>query len=41
MAQKHGIAGIPAMFLVNKEGILVDLDARDDLEGQVRKFLAQ
>ena len=29
------------MFLVNKEGILVDLDARDDLEGKVRKLLDQ
>jgi thiol-disulfide isomerase/thioredoxin len=41
IARKHAIGSILAMFLVNKEGILVDLDARDDLEGKIRKYLAE
>ena len=41
LAQEHGIRGIPAMWLVDKEGNLVDQDARTDLEEKVKKYLAQ
>jgi thiol-disulfide isomerase/thioredoxin len=39
IARRFGIDGIPAMWLVNKEGMVVDTDAAGDLEGKVRKLL--
>jgi thiol-disulfide isomerase/thioredoxin len=36
----HGIRSIPAMWLVDKQGNLVDLNARPDLESKVEKLLA-
>ena len=41
LAQEHGISSIPAMWLVDKEGNLVDQNARSGLEGKVKKYLAQ
>jgi thiol-disulfide isomerase/thioredoxin len=39
--QKFGITGIPAMWLVNKKGELVDLNARGALDSKVEKLLAE
>ena len=36
----HGIRSIPAMWLVDKQGNLADLNARPDLEGKVEELLA-
>jgi len=36
----HGIRSIPAMWLVDKQGNLADLNARADLEGKVEALLA-
>jgi hypothetical protein len=35
------ITGIPAMWLVDKKGVLRDLDGRDGLEEKVKKLLAE
>ena len=40
LAQEHGISSIPAMWLVDKKGNLVDQNARADLEKKVEKYLA-
>jgi len=40
LAQEHGISSIPAMWLVDKEGNLVDQNARTDLEEKVKQYLA-
>jgi len=39
--QDFGIASIPAMWLVDKQGNLRDLNAREDLAGKVEKLLAE
>lgn len=39
--QKYGINSIPAMWLVNKKGNLVDMEARDGLAAKVEKLLAE
>ncbi len=39
--EKYGIHSIPAMWLVDKQGNLVDTNGREDLEGKVAKLLAQ
>ena len=39
ISTKHGISSIPAMWLVDKQGKLVDKHARRDLEGKVEKLL--
>jgi thiol-disulfide isomerase/thioredoxin len=39
--QKYGITGIPAMWLVGKDGNLVDMNGREDLAAKVEKLLAQ
>jgi alkyl hydroperoxide reductase subunit AhpC len=36
----HGIRSIPAMWLVDKQGNLADLNARPNLEGKVEELLA-
>jgi thiol-disulfide isomerase/thioredoxin len=41
IAQKYGIDGIPAMWLVNKQGIVADTDARKGLAEKVEKLLAE
>ena len=40
ISTKYGIRSIPAMWLVDKEGNLVDKNARSGLEGKVEKLLA-
>lgn len=40
LAQEHGVNSIPAMWLVDKEGNLVDQNARTDLEVKVKNYLA-
>ena len=40
ISKKHGIRSIPAMWLVDKEGNLADLNARPDLESTVEELLA-
>jgi thiol-disulfide isomerase/thioredoxin len=39
--QKYGITGIPAMWLVGKDGNLVDMEGREDLVAKVEKLLAK
>jgi thiol-disulfide isomerase/thioredoxin len=39
--RKYGIRGIPAMWLVNKKGELVDFNGREDLASKVEKLLAE
>jgi len=39
--QKYAITGIPAMWLVDKKGNLVDMNARGDLDAKVEKLLAE
>ena len=40
-AQEFGIHGIPAMWLVDKQGRLRDTDARADLDAKIAKLLAE
>ena len=40
-AVKYGIQGIPAMWLIDKNGNLVDMKARRGLDEKVEKFLAE
>ena len=40
LAKKHGIRSIPAMWLVDKQGNLVDLNARANLEKKVEDLLS-
>ena len=40
ISTKHGIRSIPAMWLVDKEGNLVDKKARSNLEEKVEKLMA-
>jgi len=39
--EQFGISGIPTMWLVDKKGVLRELNARDDLTGKVEKLLAE
>jgi thiol-disulfide isomerase/thioredoxin len=39
--EEFGISGIPTMWLVDKKGVLRELNARDDLAGKVEKLLAE
>ena len=39
LAKKYGIRSIPAMWLVDQEGNLIDTNARSNLEGKVEKLL--
>jgi len=41
ISTKFGIRSIPAMWLIDKEGNLVDMNARSGLEEKVEKLLAQ
>jgi len=40
-ARRFGIHSIPAMWLVNKQGVLVDGEGRDDLAEKVERLLAE
>ncbi len=40
-AQQFGIESIPAMWLLDKKGILRDVNGRADLDGKVTKLLAE
>lgn len=40
-AQEFGIMGIPAMWLVDKQGNLRDLEAREGLDGKIEKLLSE
>jgi hypothetical protein len=40
-AREFGITSLPTMWLVDKQGRLRDLDARDDLAAKVEKLLAE
>ncbi len=39
--QEFGISSIPTMWLLDKKGILRDVNAREDLTAKVEKFLAE
>lgn len=39
--QQFGVNSIPEMWLVNKKGMVVDTNARQDLEAKVQKLLAE
>ena len=39
-AREFGITGIPAMWLIDRDGKLVDMEARNDLAGKVERLLA-
>ena len=41
IGRKYGIESIPAMWLVDKKGILRNMEARANLAGQVEKLLAE
>jgi hypothetical protein len=41
LAKEYGIQSIPAMWLVDKKGVLRDLNARDGLDEKVEKLLAE
>jgi thiol-disulfide isomerase/thioredoxin len=36
-----GIQGIPTMFLIDKKGVLVNIEAREDFETEIPKLLAE
>jgi len=38
---QYGINSIPTMWLVDKQGVLVDMNARNNLETKIEKLLAQ
>jgi peroxiredoxin len=40
-AQQFGVTSIPAMWLVDKNGNLRDMNGRDDLRGKIEKMLAE
>lgn len=40
-AKRFGITGIPSMWLVNKKGMVVDMNARGDLKAKIEKLLAE
>jgi thiol-disulfide isomerase/thioredoxin len=40
-AKKYGIEGIPAMWLVNKAGMVTDTDATEELAEKIEKLLAE
>ncbi len=41
IAKRFGITAIPAMWLVNKKGIVVDMNVRGDLKEKIEKLLAE
>ena len=41
ISTRYGINSIPAMWLVNKKGMVVSTNAREDLAAEVAKLLAE
>jgi len=41
LAEEYGVSGIPAMWLVDKQGMLRDMNGRQDLAAKVEKLLAE
>jgi thiol-disulfide isomerase/thioredoxin len=41
LAKQWGVGGIPTMFLVDKKGVLRDVDARDGTDAKIAKLLAE
>lgn len=41
IGQQYGISSIPTMWLVNQQGVLVDLSARQNLDEKVGRLLAE
>ena len=41
ISQRWDITGLPTMWLINKKGLVANMNARDDLPGNVEKLLAQ
>jgi thiol-disulfide isomerase/thioredoxin len=41
ISTQYGINSIPSMWLVDKKGVLRDINARDGLEGKIQKLLAE
>ena len=41
IATTYGVHSIPAMWLIDKKGMLVTMNARDDLNQRIEKLLAQ
>ena len=41
VSQRFGIDAIPTMWLLNKQGLVVNINAQEDLQGSVEKFLAR
>jgi thiol-disulfide isomerase/thioredoxin len=41
ISSRYGIGEIPTMWLVDKKGMVVDVDAREGLEDKVKKLLAE
>jgi thiol-disulfide isomerase/thioredoxin len=40
-ARKYGIAGPPSLWLIDRHGILRDINAREDLEAKLKKLLVE
>ena len=40
IASANGVRAIPAMWLIDKKGVLVTKNAREDLDGDVARALA-
>lgn len=41
LATKYGVDGIPTMFLIDRNGVLRHIDARQDLEEKVKALIAE
>jgi thiol-disulfide isomerase/thioredoxin len=41
LAKQWGVSGIPTMFLLDKKGVLRDVDARDGTDAKIAKLLAE
>jgi peroxiredoxin len=41
ISRRFEISGLPTMWLINKQGLITNTNARDDLQGNVEKLLAQ
>jgi thiol-disulfide isomerase/thioredoxin len=41
LTKKYGVLGIPTMFLIDRQGVLRFVDAREDLAGKVKTLLAE
>ena len=41
IAKRFGVTAIPSMWLVNKKGLVVDMNVRGDLKEKVEKLLAE